>query len=69
MTIDKARTVRTGRVKLAGSGQDIRPRYEQIEVKSAHEGQGQRAEKDRGGKAEGKKGRGIIFTKICFLCP
>lgn len=28
----KARTIRTGRVKLAGSDQDLRPRYEQVEV-------------------------------------
>lgn len=28
----KARTVRTGKVRLAGSDQDLRPRYEQIEV-------------------------------------
>ncbi len=28
----KARTIRTGRAKLAGSDQDLRPRYEQIEV-------------------------------------
>lgn len=28
----KARTIRTGRVRLVGSDQDLRPRYEQIEV-------------------------------------